>query len=180
MGYVDAAETAGYPIRVGLANEGDLTDRPEMLKTPQQYAERVVRVIGGPASLEAPVIIVTAYGVGVAGTERRRGVRQTITRATARELVQGITLPPRARSNAMAETAMRAIRQVAARGGYPLPERIAPATFVVPVDARSGGGGGNRGWLPLAVFLVVFTGAALFFEVRKRSSTMLNKRRETR
>src|SRR4051794_7777864 len=43
MGYVLAAQRAGFPVKVAIASEGDVTDRPAMLRRPQVYAEAVAR-----------------------------------------------------------------------------------------------------------------------------------------
>src|SRR3954464_1859739 len=69
MGLLEAADKAGYPIKVSiLGDESDVSDRPEMFKNPQRYAEIVARDVkrsSGP--LQAPVIIVSPNGIGVAG-----------------------------------------------------------------------------------------------------------------
>ena len=179
MGFVQAANTAGYPVKVGLANEGDVTDRPQVIRRPQAYAEDVVASIGY-RNLRGPVVIVTPHGVGVAGYEQRGGELRKIDSAAAARLAEGLDLPLHANSDAMAKAAIEATRQVARAGGYPLPAEVPPARLALPParptsDATAGGeaagsGGGASGWLPLAVFGVVFGLAAAIFEIRIRMS----------
>src|SRR3954452_21753920 len=61
-GYVQAAADAGAPVKVAVATEGDVTDRPQELRRPQAYAESVIAITGA----KVPVIIVTPYGIGIA------------------------------------------------------------------------------------------------------------------
>src|SRR3954451_2149962 len=68
MGLLDAAQKAGYPIKVSiLGDESDVSDRPAMLKHPQRYADFVARGLIRAHELSAPVVIVSPYGIGVAG-----------------------------------------------------------------------------------------------------------------
>src|SRR3954453_6363871 len=63
-GYVQAAVRAGVPVKVAVATEGDVTDRPQVLRRPQAYAEDIVAQTG----IKVPVIVVTPYGVGIVGS----------------------------------------------------------------------------------------------------------------
>jgi len=166
MGYVQAAQQAGYPMRVAVANEGDVTDRPDMVRRPQAYAEDVARTITY-RRLDGPVVIVTGSGVGVAGWELVGGERRKLTRARAAQLVEGVEVPLNASSDLMARTAMDAVRQIARAGGHPLPARVPPATVSIPTP-RTPAGNGIGGWMPLVVFGAVFGTAALLFEARAR------------
>jgi len=180
-GYIDAAQRAGYPVKVGLANEGDVTDYPQFVRQPQRYAENVAATLSSDGPLAAPVLIVTPFGVGVAGTESRDGVARELSSARARQLVGGFTPKRRMRSDAMAIVAMKAVRRVATAGGHPLPAKIPPAEL--PVLTPSESPDGSRGWLPFAVFAAVFCTAALLYEIRariSRSSHTLAKTGETR
>ena len=62
-GLVQAANQAGVPLKVAVASEGDVLDRPRDLRRPQAYAESVAAFIRA----RGPVIIVTPYGIGIAG-----------------------------------------------------------------------------------------------------------------
>jgi hypothetical protein len=68
MGFVQAARRPGVPVKVALANEGDVTDRPQVLRRPQAYAESVAAAIAA----REPVIVVTPHGVGIAGARAGR------------------------------------------------------------------------------------------------------------
>jgi hypothetical protein len=151
-GYVLAAARAGMPVKVAVATEGDVTDRPRELRRPQAYAESVVSITG----IKVPVIIVTPYGVGIVGAKAPH-----------------IAVPLNATADLMAKTAMEAVRAVAKSGGHPLPAKVAlapppPASAVGVVATPVPGGSSSRGWLPFGVFFAVFGVAALFFEVRSR------------
>ena len=79
------------------------------------------------AALRAPVLIVTPHGFGLGGKQPRGGTLSPITRPLAAELARGLPLAKEADGNALARTAMVAIRRLAAAGGHPLPKRIPPA-----------------------------------------------------
>jgi hypothetical protein len=156
MGVLDAAKRAGYPIKVSLVSAADVADKPEMLNKPQEYAEYVVgALVGSRIPVEAPVVIVSPAGIGVAGpgAEQMPGVKTG----------HG--------GDALARAAMTAVRDIAAKAGHPLPAHIPPAQ--VAVAPPKGGGLPNidlGALTPLLVFAVIFGGAALFFELRTRLS----------
>src|SRR3954468_7389894 len=159
-GYVLAAARAGMPVKVAVANEGDVTDRPGALRRPQAYAESVVAITG----IKVPVIVVTPYGVGIVGAKAPH-----------------ISVPLHADADLMAKTAMETVRAVAKASGHPLPAKVAlapppPASAVGVVATPVPAGGDSRGWLPFGVFLAVFGVVALIFEVRGR----LGRRRRRR
>jgi hypothetical protein len=150
MGFVEAAHRAGAPVKVAVASEGDVTDRPEALRRPQAYAEGIAKATG----LRVPVIIVTPYGIGVAGAK-----------------APDIDLPLHPSSDLMATTAIDVVRAVAAASGHPLPAEVPPARrppAIASTEPIAGTEGGADGWLPFAVFGAVFGAAALLFEVRLR------------
>ncbi len=155
IGVLDAAKKAGYPIKVSLVTEADVADTPEMLNKPQQYAEYVVgALVGSRIPVEAPVVIVTPAGIGVAGpgAEAMRGATGT----TGDEL---------------ARAAMTAVRDIAAKAGHPLPAHIPPSRSAVVPPKGGGSPHVDLGALtPLLVFAVIFGGAALLFELRTRLS----------
>src|SRR4051794_7969288 len=102
-GYVLAAARAGMPVKVAVATEGDVTDRPRELRRPQVYAESVVAIAG----VKVPVIVVTPYGVGIVGAKAPH-----------------IAVARNASADLMARTAMQAIRAVTKAGGHPLPAKV--------------------------------------------------------
>jgi len=156
IGVLDAAKKAGYPIKVSLVTAADVADTPEMLNKPQEYAEFVVgALVGSRIPVEAPVVIVTPAGIGVAGpgAEEMRGVTTGTT------------------GDALARAAMTAVRDIAAKAGHPLPAHIPPAQVAIAPPKGGGLPDVDFGALtPLLVFAVIFGGAALLFELRQRLS----------
>jgi hypothetical protein len=149
-GLVQAANAAGVPLKVAVASEGDVLDRPRELRRPQAYAESVASFIG----TRAAVIIVTPYGIGVTGARAPK-----------------VDVPLHASANLMAETAMDAVRDVAEAAGHPLPANVPlaprPPALSAPEPVPAGADA-SRGWLPFAVFFGVFTAAGLLYETRLR------------
>ena len=125
---LDAAAARGYPIKVVLfANEDDTGGEPEPLEDTQTYVTTVSDELEAMSPLRAPVLIVTPHGFGLGGKQPRGGTVSPITRPLAAELARGLPLAKKADGNALARTAMVAIRRLAAAGGHPLPKRIPPA-----------------------------------------------------
>ena len=80
LGLLQATERRGYPIKVALvAGAEDLVDDLALMRTPQRYAGTVASTLSG--ELEAPVLVVTPFGIGVAGNGLRHGVLRPITAA---------------------------------------------------------------------------------------------------
>ena len=73
--------------------------------------------------------------------------------------------------DALAQTAIAAVRRVARVGGHAAAgRRPARTNLLAPGPSRAGGGGGSTpGWLPLAVFAAVFLLAWLAYELRIRA-----------
>jgi hypothetical protein len=164
LGYLDAAKAAGYPVKVGIvADESDVADRPQMLKRPQAYAEFVVAALAQVrVNVEAPVVIVTPYGVGVSGAG--------VNAAEAEALARGIAVSRGVLGDELAKAAMAAIRKVAQAGGHPLPANVPPAKVALVRPPDSSSGYDLKGLTPVLVFAVIFGGAALLFEVRSRAA----------
>ena len=157
MGVIDAAKHAGFPLKVAIvASEADVADNPEMLNKPQEYADYVVgALVGSRVPVDAPVVIVTPVGIGVAGP----GAEDVASVKTG----QG--------GDALARAAMTAVRDIAAAAGHPLPAHIPPAQVAVVPPKGGGLPDVDFGALtPLLVFAVIFGGAALLFELRQRLS----------
>jgi 2-methylcitrate dehydratase PrpD len=166
LGLLQAAERLGYPIKVALvATEDDLTDAPQMLRRPQAYADFVASELGG--GLEAPVLIVTPYGLGVSG---QRGPRARL---------RGIRVSRRADGDALAATAMVAVRRLAASDGHPLPAKVPPARLVggVVASAPEDDSGGIdlrlAAVLFTAVLLLALVGFELWIRVPRRGDDRL-------
>jgi hypothetical protein len=125
---LDAAAERGYPIKVVLfASEEDTGGEPEPLDDTQTYVTTVSDDLEAIRPLRAPVLIVTAHGFGLGGMQPRGGTVSPITRPLAAELARSLPLAKEADGNALAGTAMVAIRRLAAAGGHPVPKRIPPA-----------------------------------------------------
>ena len=126
----------GYPIKVSvIANETDTGGESEPLADPQAYAEFVVRELELFFPVEAPVMIVTPNGFGVAGKHVRAGRLQPFPGGDGRSLLRGIAVPP-LEADALARTAMLAVRQLAADAGRPLPEHVPAAKALAPQPGR--------------------------------------------
>ena len=169
LGLLQATERRGYPIKVALvAGVEDLVDDLAMLKTPQRYASTVASMI--EHELEGPVLVVTPFGLGVAGNAASNGVLRPLTRGDARRLVRGLEVTREGEADALARTAMAAVRRIARAGGHPLPARVAPAAPAVPAvvtgpaaaatDVPEASGSSNLLWLAGAclVLLVLLVG----------------------
>lgn len=165
MGLLEAAKQSGYPIKVSLVGSpDDLTEEPGMYAKPQRYAEHVVSLLGRDR-LEAPVLVVTPNGIGVAGTE---------SRADAGEL----SISRTAQGDDLARAASLAVRRLARSAGHPLPANVPPAKVIAAAPVQ--GGGGGSGWLPFALFGAVFLGAWAYFEIRTRASRAHVRQRNLR
>jgi hypothetical protein len=166
IGLLDAAQRAHYPLKVALlADSSDVFDMPEMLGKPQQYAEYVVAQLKGVrVPVDAPVLVVSPSGIGLAGPQPSGALA-------------GLPAPAGATGDDLAKVAQAAVRQVAAASGHPLPANVPPAK--VPVVAQTGGGTGSGygfgGLAPIAVFAVIFGGALALYEGRSRHA---RRRRE--
>lgn len=164
IGLLDAAGAAGYPMKVSiLGDASDVSDSPEMLKTPQRYADFVAAELRrSHVRLSGPVVIVSPYGLGVAGPGAERLGQATGT--TGEQLVQA---------------AMKAVRELADAGGHPLPAHVAPAR--VPTFTPAGSGGYDlSGFTPLLVFAAIFGSAVLFVRLRGDSPTFRTSQGENR
>jgi hypothetical protein len=127
-GVLDAAAARGYPIKVVLfANEADTGDAPEPLEDPQTYVGTVSSELEAIDPLRAPVLIVTPHRLGIGGKQPQGGTPTPITPPLAAELVRRLPIAKEADGNALARTAMVAVRRLAAASGNPLPKRIPPA-----------------------------------------------------
>jgi hypothetical protein len=153
MGLLDAAQKAGYPIKVSiLGDESDVSDTPAMLKHPQRYAEFVARELIRSNELSAPVIIVSPYGIGVAGPGAEKIDVSTGTSGDQRD-----------------QAAMAAVRTLAEAGGHALPAYVPPVQVAddKPVPVK-GPGYDLSGLTPFAVFIAIFGSAYLYLQVRTR------------
>jgi hypothetical protein len=170
LGLLQAAERRGYPVKVALvAGVEDLVEDVAMMRTPQRYAGSVASMID--RELEAPVLVVTPFGLGVSGNALRNGVLQPVTIRDARRLVRGLEVPADPQGDDLARTAMAAVRRLAHAAGRPLPARVPPAAppaaaagNTVPVE-RAGDDGDLARWIVPAGIVV---GLALLLGYRRR------------
>jgi hypothetical protein len=169
LGLLHAAERAGYPLGVALvATEADLTDDISMLQRPQDYAEYVVAQLG-LSQATRPVLVVTPAGYGLAGgAAAADGRAHLITRPEAAELLGGLP-PVGAGGQGLAESAIGAVRLLAAESGHPLPAVVAPALPLQSSSASQASTGPRFDWrLPAGVFVAVMAFAAAAFEVQRK------------
>jgi hypothetical protein len=168
MGLLNAASEADYPIKVVmLGSRNDVPDTPAMVKAPQRYAEVVESQLEGVRTLEAPLLVVSPYGLGVSGPAMRGRRFGPLTRPQARALVRGVRVSRHADGDALARAAMTAVRRIARAGDRALPAHVPPAKLVVP-PPRQRTGDGPGIWLPVLVFATVFLGAAVLYELWAR------------
>ena len=170
LGLLQAAERRGYPVKVALvAGVEDLVEDVAMMQSPQRYAETVASMID--RELEAPVLVVTPYGLGVAGNALRNGVLRPVTTPDARRLVGRLEVPADPQGDDLARTAMAAVRRLSRAAGRPLPAHVPPAARAAPptaVDAvpvERGGGEGTVRWVVPACVVVAL---ALVLGYRRR------------
>jgi hypothetical protein len=127
-GYLDAAARRGYPMRVTLiANLGDSGGETTPFEDPLAYAHEIASELEGIAPLRGPVLIVLPKAIAIAGKHRQDGRLVPIRPADARRLVAGVRVAGREDGDALARSAMAAIRELARAGGRPLPARVPPA-----------------------------------------------------
>ena len=177
LGLLDAVKRDGYPIKVVLIGSGDNPDDPAMQRTPQRYARFVQSEIedGGRMLVQAPLVVVSRFGLGVAGRAMIRDFYGPVTPSRSRQLVRGIEVPAGARGDELAVAAMAAVRRLAAIGGHRLPARVPPLE-IAPVAARRAPDDGAGIWLPLGIFMVLFGAAAAAYE----GSGWVGRRRRAR
>jgi hypothetical protein len=156
LGLLDAAQKAGYPIKVSvLGDVSDVSDRPTMFKHPQRYAEVIATDLKrSNITLSAPVIVVSPYGIGAAGPGAGR-----------------VDVPTGASGDQLGQASMAAVRELAQMGGHALPANVPPMKVpVVPPSKSSSGGNGYdlSGLTPFAVFIAIFGSAVLYVQIRTR------------
>jgi hypothetical protein len=167
LGLLEAARQDGYPIKVGIVGSpDDLTDDPSMFGRPQAYAEYVASKLGA-RRLQAPVVIVSPKGVGLAGMQPKGTQTLPITRADAARLDARFTFSPQPNGDELASVATRAVRRLAAAGGHALPADVPPAKVLSPMPG-SGSSGGIDVPLPFLLFAGIFLSAWVYFEARTR------------
>jgi hypothetical protein len=178
---LQATERRGYPIKVALvAGVEDLVDDPGLMRTPQRLANTVAATV--ERELEAPVLVVTPFGLGVAGNGIRNGVRRPVTAADARRLVRGLQVPPDPQGDELARVAMTGVRRIARAGGHRLPARVPsaePATRSAPAGpaetvagGRAESGGSSFAWVVPALLVPL---ALLVSFMRSRRTTAASK-----
>jgi hypothetical protein len=173
-GVLDAAAARGYPIKVVLfANAADTGDDPAPLEDPQTYVETVSAEVGAVSPLRAPVLIVTPHRFGLGGKQPAGGTLTPITRPLATRLVRRLPRAKQADGNALARSAMVAIRRLALAGGHPLPERIPPAkqnlTGILGADASGDSDSAAGPWLIAGVLAGTALLAALLVAAHRRT-----------
>ena len=171
LGLLQAVRRDGYPIKVALVGgKDDLTDAPGMLRHPQRYADQLVAGLESVRPVTAPLLVVTPHGLGIAGRAMADDVYGPVTRASGPALLGALSQRRPADGDALAQTAIAAVRRIARAGGHALPADVPPARILASGPSRAAGGGGSTpGWLPLAVFAAVFLLAWLAYELRIRA-----------
>jgi hypothetical protein len=178
-GVLDAAAARGYPIKVVLfATDADTGGEPEPLEDTQTYVTTVSDQLEEMSPLRAPVLIVTPRGFGLGGRQPRDGTVTPITRPLAAELARDLPLAKKADGNALAHTAIVAVRRLAAAGGHPLPKRIPPAennlNGILGSAASRGSGTAGGPWLIVAVLAGTALLAAMLVAVHRRTPRELD------
>jgi hypothetical protein len=162
LGLLDASRDAGYPMKLALiADESDVPAMPAMLRHPQQYAKYVAGQIEGlGVRLDAPVVVVSPSGLGIAGPQ------------PSDNALAGLTVPAGASNDALGAVAQATVRQLATASGHPLPADVAPAKVTLAPTSSSSSSSDSGydlgGLLPIAVFAAIFGSALAFFEGRQR------------
>lgn len=158
IGLLDAAKAAGYPMKVSiLGDASDVMDTPDMLRHPQRYATFVASELErSHVALVGPVVIVSPYGVGVAGPGAER-----------------LDVPTGPGGEQLVAAATAAVRTLAAAGGHALPANVAPARVPVITPPEPAGDGSDlSGLTPLVVFAAIFGSALLYVRLRERATRL--------
>src|SRR3954453_10182128 len=154
LGLLDAAQQAGYPVKVSILGDvSDVSDRPAMLRHPQSYANYVAEALkSSRVPVRAPILVISPYGIGVAGPG-----------AEKLDLATGQT------GDELEQAAMTAVRRLADASGHTLPANVPPAKVpVVKSTPSSGSGYDLSGLTPFAVFIAVFGSAVVYVQIRTR------------
>jgi hypothetical protein len=123
----------------------------------------VEQLEGVRVTVNAPVLVVSPSGLGLAGPKPAGGLA-------------GIAPATGATGDDLAVAAQAAVRKLATAAGHPLPASVPPAT--VPVVAPTSGpdsGYGLGGLTPFVVFAAIFGSALALYEGRAR---LARRRRE--
>jgi hypothetical protein len=158
IGLLDAAKAAGYPVKVSILGDAtDVSDTPDMLQHPQRYATFVATELErSHVKLVGPVVIVSPYGVGVAGPGAER-----------------LDLPTGKDGEQLVAAAATAVRTLADTAGHPLPANVAPASVPVITPPEPAGDGYDlSGLTPLIVFVAIFGSALLYVRLRERTTRL--------
>jgi hypothetical protein len=144
---LQAAQRAGYPIRVALvASRTDLGSITELWRQPQRYAQFLGQELG--LVYRGPLLVIMPGGFGVYQTNRR----------TTRERAALDTLTAPRTAAGLGAAALAAVTRLAADAGHPLPR---PAAFA---GSRAGNSADAVAWLLFAlggVLIVLAWGASL-------------------
>ena len=169
IGVLRAAAQRGYPIKVALVGSGDDLADPSLLRKPQAFAEFVERELGGARMLDAPLVVVTPYGIGLAGRDRRGGGLKSVGDDDAQLAARGLAVSRHAGGNELAAVATTLVRRLARAAGRPLPQHVPSASAVW---TQGHGGDGGLPHVPRAVLLGLgaFLACWVVFEVGARSS----------
>ena len=149
-GEVAAAHRAHFPVKVAIiAAPTDLGAIPELFGKPRQYAAFLDQEISFGSKV--PLLVVMPDGYGTAGVS-----------SAAAAAIAVLGKPPAGGSSELAQTAIPAVRKLAAAAGHPLGTvRPGPA----------GGNGGVSVAVQVALVAVVCIGlAAGIFVFRRRDS----------
>lgn len=174
-GLLDATERNGYPIRVALiANLGDTGGDPAPFDKPHRYAAQIAAEIESMSPLRGPVLIVGPQRIAIAGNQLRNGSLRQIRAADERTLLRGVPLAGEESGDALAFSAMRAVRQLARAAGKPLPSSVPPARHnPYAILGRPAPEDGVDPWLVAAVLggTLLLLGAVLVAVQRRASRT---------
>jgi hypothetical protein len=129
----------GYPVKVALVGGADdVAETPELFKRPQRHAD----VVASEVQLEAPVVVVSPHGLGVAGPKLHSALEE-------------VDVPREAGGDQLARTAIVAVPPATALRATAAPEQDESGGVNVP--------------LIVGLFAIVFVPSVLLFEVWTRA-----------
>jgi hypothetical protein len=133
------------------------------------------------------VLIVTPYGLGVAGRASVGGRLRPVAGGDAGALLRGVHVARKANGDELAATAMAAVRRIARAGGHALPTDVPPAKLLVPppgaapvsaARAKADAGGGNGLVMGAPAVLVALGFIVAFGRRLGRTRTLRGRRAE--